>query len=207
MKNFIELNHPLISHDLGIMRDKDSSPAIFRQALKRITYQLFITATQELNTKDLMVETPLAVTKEKSVVGDIWLIPVLRAGLGMVDACWDIYPDARVGVIGLYRDEKTLMPQPYYQNLPTFKALDTCFIIDPMLATGGSALAAIEFVKQKGAQTISLLALISAPEGLKIVHDAHPDVRLVSAKVDEKLNQVGYIVPGLGDAGDRIFGS
>lgn len=207
MKNFTELNHPLISHDLGIMRNKDTSPASFRQALKRITYQLFIAATQHLSTKARMVETPLAVTHENSVVGDIWLIPVLRAGLGMVEACWDIYPDARVGVIGLYRDEKTLTPQSYYQNLPAFKALDACFIIDPMLATGGSALAAIDFIKQKGAQAISLLALISAPEGIKAVQAAHPDVHVISAKVDEKLNQVGYIVPGLGDAGDRIFGS
>lgn len=207
MNHVTELNHPLIRQDMGIMRNKDSSPALFRQALKRITYQLFIEATRGLATKDLAVETPLAVTKEKRVVGDIWLIPVLRAGLGMVEACWDIYPEARVGVIGLYRDEETLNPQSYYQNLPTFKALDTCFIVDPMLATGGSANAAIEFVKQKGAQTISLLALISAPEGIKAVHAAHPDVHLFSAAIDEQLNQVGYILPGLGDAGDRIFGS
>ncbi len=207
MKPVIELNHPLISQNLAILRNKNSSPAAFRQALTRVTYFLFMEATKSVTTKDLPVETPLAATIEQEVVGDIWLIPVLRAGLGMVQACWDIYPDARVGVIGLYRDEETLNPQTYYQNLPTFKVPDTCFIVDPMLATGGSAVAAIDFVKQKGAQTISLLALIAAPEGIVEVQKRHPGVRLLTARVDEKLNRAGYIMPGLGDAGDRIFGS
>ena len=207
MKHVTELNHPLISQNLAILRNKDSSSAAFRQALTRVTYFLFMEATRSVTTQDLSVETPLTQTIEQEVVGDIWLIPVLRAGLGMVQACWDIYPDARVGVIGLYRDEETLNPQTYYQNLPTFRARDACFIVDPMLATGGSAVAAIDFVKQKGAQAISLLALIAAPEGIVEVRKHHPGVKLFSARVDEKLNQAGYIMPGLGDAGDRIFGS
>ena len=209
MSQVIELkSHPLVSHNLAILRSKGTDSQRFREAAQRLSSMVLMAATESLNTVEQSVETPLQKTTEMVFADDIWFIPVLRAGLAMVDVGLSLLPEAHVGFVGLYRDEKSLEPQLYYINLPDFStSAHTCFLMDPMLATGGSACAAIDLLKDRGASDVKLLTLICAPEGLKEVFTKHPDVSIFTASVDERLNEVGYIVPGLGDAGDRYFGT
>ncbi len=209
MPQVIELkSHPVVSHNLALLRDKNTDSQGFRAAARRLTSLVLATATENLKTRKQTVETPLGITREQVLAEEIWLVPVLRAGLAMLDVGLDLLPAAHVGVVGLFRDEETLLPQHYYKNLPDFSQLvSTCMILDPMLATGGSSVAAIDLLKQQGANSIKLVTLISAPEGVREVFRRHPDVAIITASVDEKLNNQGYIVPGLGDAGDRYFGT
>ncbi|MEA3287067.1 MAG: uracil phosphoribosyltransferase [Candidatus Marinimicrobia bacterium] len=201
-------SHPLVSHNLAILRSKDTDNQRFREVAQRLSSLVLVSATEALNTVELVVETPQAGTIERVIAEDIWLIPILRAGLAMVDVGLKLLPDAHVGFVGLFRDEETLLPQHYYKNLPDFsESASSCFLLDPMLATGGSACAALDLLKSHGAKDIRLLTLISAPEGIKEVFSKHSDVSIFTASVDEHLNDLGYIVPGLGDAGDRFFGT
>ncbi|NQV42426.1 MAG: uracil phosphoribosyltransferase [Candidatus Marinimicrobia bacterium] len=209
MSQVIELkSHPLVSHNLAILRSKDTDSQRFREAAQRLSSIVLMAATESLNTVEQHVETPMKKTSEMVFADDIWFVPVLRAGLAMVDVGLGLLPEAHVGFVGLYRDDETLEPQHYYKNLPDFsKSAQSCFLMDPMLATGGSACAAIDLLKMRGASDIRLLTLICAPEGLKEVFTKHPDISIFTASIDERLNEVGYIVPGLGDAGDRYFGT
>jgi len=201
-------SHPLVSHNLAILRNKNTDSQRFREAAHRLSRLVLVSATESLNTVEQQVETPMKITHEQVLAEDIWFIPVLRAGLAMVEAGLELIPDAHVGFIGIYRDEESLEPQYYYKNLPDFsESVSTCFIVDPMLATGGSSNAAIDLLKSHHASDIRLLTLIVAPEGIKEVFAKHPDVSIFTASVDEHLNEHGYIVPGLGDAGDRYFGT
>lgn len=209
MSQAIELkSHPLVSHNLAILRSKDTDNQRFREAAQRLSIMVLMAASESLNTVEQHVETPMKETTEMVFAEDIWFIPILRAGMAMVDIGLDLLPEAHVGFVGLFRDEETLEPQYYYKNLPDFSGTaHSCFLMDPMLATGGSASAAIDLLKSQGASDIRLLTLICAPEGIKEVFTKHPDVSIFTASVDERLNDVGYIVPGLGDAGDRYFGT
>ncbi|MCF7823121.1 MAG: uracil phosphoribosyltransferase [Candidatus Marinimicrobia bacterium] len=209
MSQITELkSHPLVSHNLAILRNKDTDSQHFREAAHSLSRFVLISATESLRTVEQVIETPLKRTQEQILADDIWFVPVLRAGLAMVDVALELIPSAHVGFIGLYRDEDSLLPQHYYKNLPDFsKQTSTCFIVDPMLATGGSCIAAIDLLKEQHATDIKLLTLISAPEGIKEVFAKHPDVSIFTASIDEHLNESGYIVPGLGDAGDRYFGT
>ena len=209
MSQVIELKaHPLVSHNLAILRSKDTDSQRFREAAQRLSTMVLVAATESLNTVEQTIETPMQKTTEMVFAEDIWFIPILRAGLAMVDIGLNLLPDAHVGFVGLFRDEATLEPQYYYKNLPDYsKSAHSCFLMDPMLATGGSASAAIDLLKAQGATDIRLLTLICAPEGIKEVFTKHPDVSIFTASVDDRLNDVGYIVPGLGDAGDRYFGT
>ena len=202
------LDHPLIQHKLAILRSKNTSVKEFRELISEISGLMCYEATRNLPTKEVEVQTPVAVAKCRRLAGKkLAIIPILRAGLGMVDAMVDLIPSAKIGHIGLYRDPETHMPVDYYCKLPEDIGNRQCFVVDPMLATGGSAVAAIDFLKQHGCQNIIMMNIIGAPEGVKVVQDAHPDVDIYLAALDEKLNDHAYIVPGLGDAGDRIFGT
>ena len=202
------LDHPLIQHKLAILRSKNTSVKEFRELISEISGLMCYEATRNLPTKEVEVQTPVAVAKCRRLAGKkLAIIPILRAGLGMVDAMVDLIPSAKIGHIGLYRDPETHMPVEYYCKLPEDIGNRQCFVVDPMLATGGSAVAAIDFLKQHGCQNIIMMNIIGAPEGVKVVQDAHPDVDIYLAALDEKLNDHAYIVPGLGDAGDRIFGT
>ena len=209
MSQVIELkSHPLVSHNLAILRSKDTESQRFREAAQRLSTIVLVSATDSLKTVEQEIETPIKQTVETVLAEEVWFIPVLRAGLAMVDVGLKLIPEAHVGFVGLYRDEKTLEPQYYYKNLPDFsRAAHSCFIMDPMLATGGSSVATIDLLKSHGATDIRLLTLICAPEGIKEVFAKHPDVTIFTASLDERLNESGYIVPGLGDAGDRYFGT
>ncbi len=209
MSQVIELkSHPLVSHNLAILRSKDTDSQRFRETARRLSSMVLIAAMESLNTAEQSVKTPLQKTTEMVIAQDIWFIPILRAGLAMVNNSLSLVPDAHVGFIGLNRDETSLEPQHYYKNLPDFsKSTHSCFLMDPMLATGGSACAAIEMLKSQGATDIRLLTLICAPEGINEVFAMYPDVSIFTASVDERLNDEGYIIPGLGDAGDRYFGT
>lgn len=201
------LDHPLITHKLSIMRDKNTSTKDFRQNLDEIGGLMAFEITRDLPTKEVEIETPIMTCKTRQIDGDVVLVPILRAGLGMVSGILNLVPTAKVAHIGLYRDEETLEPHEYFAKYPKNIADATCIIVDPMLATGGSANAAITMVKRQGAKHIRLVCLVGAPEGVKAVEEMHPDVDIYLAALDEKLNEKGYIVPGLGDAGDRIFGT
>ena len=202
------LDHPLIQHKLAILRSKNTSVKEFRELIREISGLMCYEATRNLPTKEVDVQTPVAVAKCRRLAGKkLAIIPILRAGLGMVDAMVDLIPSAKIGHIGLYRDPETHMPVEYYCKLPEDISNRQVFVVDPMLATGGSAVAAIDFLKQHGCKNIVMMNIIGAPEGVKAVQDAHPDVDLYLAALDEKLNEHAYIVPGLGDAGDRIFGT
>ena len=202
------IDHPMVQHKLTIMRDKSTPSNIFRQLLYEISLLMGYEITRDFPMEDVEVETPLERATLKKIAGKkVAIVPILRAGLGMVDGLRDLIPVARVGFIGLYRDEETHKPVPYYCKLP--KGVDKRLVIltDPMLATGGSACDAIDLVKQKGCQDIRLMCLVAAPEGIKLVHEKHPDVDIYVAAIDRQLNDNCYILPGLGDAGDRIFGT
>lgn len=201
------IDHPLIQHKTTIMRKKDTSSADFRKLLEEITMLMGYEITRDLPLEDVEIETPIQKTISKKLTGKkIGIVPVLRAGFGMVQGLLDLIPSARIGVIGLYRDPKTLKPVEYYCKLPNTENR-SFVVVDPMLATGGSSVAAIQMLKDRGAKDIRLMCLVAAPEGVALVNKEHPDVRIYTAAVDECLNEHGYIVPGLGDAGDRIFGT
>ena len=201
------LDHPLITHKLAIMRDKDTSTKDFRQNLHEIAGLMAYEISRDFPTKKIEVETPMGPCTTKALSKDIVLVPILRAGLGMVSGILDLVPTAKVAHIGLYRDEETLEPHEYFAKYPKNMEDAVVMIVDPMLATGGSANAAITMVKKQGARNIRLVCLVGVPEGVRAVEDMHPDVDIYLAALDDKLNEVGYIVPGLGDAGDRIFGT
>ena len=201
------IDHPLIQHKITIMRKKDTSSADFRKLLEEITMLMGYEITRDLPLEDVEIETPIQKTISKKLTGKkIGIVPVLRAGFCMVQGLLDLIPSARIGVIGLYRDPKTLKPVEYYCKLPNTENR-SFVVVDPMLATGGSSVAAIQMLKDRGAKDIRLMCLVAAPEGVALVNKEHPDVRIYTAAVDECLNEHGYIVPGLGDAGDRIFGT
>ncbi len=201
-------NHPLIQHKLSIMRDKNTGTKEFRELLDEISMLMVYEVTRDLPTEEIEVETPITLTKSRTLSGlPIGVIPILRAGLGMVGGIMNLVPNAKIGHIGLYRDPETLQPVEYYCKLPADAEQRLLLVLDPMLATGGSASAAIRFLKQRGCNHIRLVNLIAAPEGVKRIEEDHPDVDIYVAAMDEKLNSHGYIVPGLGDAGDRLFGT
>ena len=201
-------DHPLIQHKLSIMRDKNTGAKEFRELLEEISMLMVYEVTRDLPTEEVDIETPICVTKSRMLSGKkVGIVPILRAGLGMVDGVLNLVPAARVGHIGLYRDPETLQPVEYYCKLPDDSQTRELLVLDPMLATGGSASAAITFLKQRGCFNIRLVNLIAAPEGIARVQKDHPDVNSYVAACDEKLNEHGYIVPGLGDAGDRLFGT
>jgi len=201
-------DHPLIQHKVSLMRDKNTGTKDFRELLEEISMLMVYEVTRDLPTEEVEIETPICTTKAKVLAGKkIGIVPILRAGLGMVDAVAKLIPAARVGHIGLYRDPETLKPVEYYCKLPADAQERLLIVVDPMLATGGSAAAAIGFLKERGCTNIRLMCLIAAPEGVAEVQKQHPDVDIYIGAMDEKLNDHGYIVPGLGDAGDRIFGT
>lgn len=201
-------DHPLIQNKLTIMRDKNTGCKEFRELLDEISMLMVYEATRDLPTQDIEIETPICKTTSKVLVGSpIGIIPILRAGLGMVEGVMHLIPNAKVGHIGLYRDPKTLEPVEYYCKLPADAEHRQLIVVDPMLATGGSASAAISFIKKRGCNNIRLMNLIAAPEGIERVQRDHPDVDIYVAALDERLNDHGYIIPGLGDAGDRLFGT
>ncbi len=216
MGQVIQSSHPLIQHKLTLLRNKDTEPKKFRQLIREVAILLTYEATADLTLADVPVETPLARTMGKELSERIGLVPILRAGLGMVEGIWELMPSAEVWHIGLYRDHKTLQPVEYYNKLPVHPRVQLCLILDPMLATGGSVEATIDILKRWGAKRIKVVAIIAAPEGIKRVVAAHPDVDIHVAAIDDHLTPeplspddppAGYIVPGLGDAGDRQFGT
>ncbi len=208
MSKVCVFDHPLIQHKLSILRDERTSVKEFRELISEIAMLMCYEATRDLPLEEVEIETPICKTKVNRLKGeDIGIVPVLRAGLGMVDGMLELVPNAKVGHVGLYRDPETKQPVEYYCKLPIDLDKRRMIIVDPMLATGGSSNAAIQLLKQKGAKSIALMNLIAAPEGVKAVQEEHPDVDIYIAALDEKLNENAYIVPGLGDAGDRIFGT
>ena len=202
------LNHPLITHKLAIMRDKNTCTKDFSQDLQEIAGLMAYEVSRDLPTKPVDIETPMGMCHTQMLAKDIVIVPILRAGMGMVQGIRDLIPTAKVGFIGLYRDHKTLQPVEYFAKFPT-KDLEegVVMVLDPMLATGGSAIAAVDMIKKRGAKNIKMVCLVGAPEGVKAFEEAHPDVELYLAALDDHLNENGYIVPGLGDAGDRIYGT
>lgn len=208
MGKIIVMDHPLIQHKLSILRDVNTPSKEFRALISEIATLICYDATRDLPLEEVDVETPICVTKAKVLAGKkVAIVPILRAGLGMVDGMLALLPSAKVGHIGLYRDPDTLQPVEYYCKLPADIEQREVFVVDPMVATGGSAIDAISQIKKRGPKHIKFLGIIAAPEGLEALSQAHPDVDIIVASLDEKLNDHGYIVPGLGDAGDRIFGT
>ncbi len=208
MAKVIVMDHPLIQHKMSIIRDKKTGSKEFREVVKEISVLLAYEVTRTLKLEEIEIETPICKTKTLSLSGlKQAIVPILRAGLGMVDGFLDLLPAAKVGHVGLYRDPETLQPVEYYCKLPQDIDKREVFVLDPMLATGGSAIAAIQFLKNNSAKQIKFVCLIASPEGVEALKEAHPDVDIYVASVDEKLNDHAYIVPGLGDAGDRLFGT
>ncbi|MBY2476239.1 uracil phosphoribosyltransferase [Clostridioides difficile] len=208
MSKVVETNHPLIQHKLTLMRDKNTGSKDFRELLTEIAMLMGYEITKDIPLKDVEIETPIQKTSSKVVAGKkLAIIPILRAGLGMVDGLVSLMPAAKVGHVGLYRDPETLKPVEYYCKLPQDIGERDIIVVDPMLATGGSAVAAIDLLKSKGAKSIKLANLVAAPEGIAEVQKYHDDVDIYVASIDERLNEHGYIIPGLGDAGDRLFGT
>ena len=205
--NLYVSRHPAILHKLAILRDERTEPKKFREVVRELSWLLGYEALADVEVQPIRISTPLEATDGHKLAVRIGLVPILRAGLGMVDAMLELMPTAEVWHLGLFRDEKTLRPVEYYNKLPDSATVDLCLILDPMLATGGSAAAAVEVLKRWGASRIKLINLIVAPEGVDLVTKAHPDVEIYCAAVDRQLNEIGYIMPGLGDAGDRQFGT
>ncbi|MDY0238910.1 MAG: uracil phosphoribosyltransferase [Campylobacterales bacterium] len=205
MENVHVINHPLIEHKLSILRDERTEPFQFRLLVDEISYLMLFEATRDLPLKDVTVKTPVATAKSKKLATGLMICPILRAALGMLDGIFKLIPDASVGFLGFQRNEKTLEPEFYYAKLPEGYENLTTIIIDPMFATGGTAIDAVNFLKKKGVKDIRFLAIVSAPEGLKKFNEVHPEIPVYTAAIDEALNEKGYIVPGLGDAGDRVF--
>ncbi|MGM9973169.1 MAG: uracil phosphoribosyltransferase [Clostridiaceae bacterium] len=208
MSKVTQITHPLIQHKLAFIRDKNTGSKDFRELVEEVSMLLAYEVTRDLQTEEVEIETPICKTKCHMLSGKkTAIVPILRAGLGMVDGMLKLIPAAKVGHIGLYRDEETLQPVEYFCKLPQDIEERDVIVVDPMLATGGSASDAITLLKKRGAKNIRLVCLISAPEGIKLVQNTHPDVDIYVGSIDEKLNEHGYIVPGLGDAGDRLFGT
>ena len=202
-----EIQHPCVQHKLAIIRDVETGHKRFRELATEITQFVCYEALKQLKTREVKVQTPVAEANCRKIDSDIVVVPILRAGVGMLDGILDLLPTARVGFVGLYRDEETAQPVSYYDRLPPQTRGGTCIVIDPMLATGGSTNAAIDLLKQSGATDIVVVCIVTCPEGLAAVEEQHPDVTVYTAAVDERLNERKYIVPGLGDAGDRLFGT
>ncbi|MCC7117012.1 MAG: uracil phosphoribosyltransferase [Anaerolineales bacterium] len=207
MSNVYASKHPLVAHKLSRLRAKDTDPRNFRELVRELTCLLAYEATADLQLAPIEIETPLTKMTAYQINEKIGLIPVLRAGLGMVEGIWELMPSAEVWHIGLYRDEHTLKPVEYYNKLPVDPRVSICLILDPMLATGGSAVATADVLKRWGVKKIKYIGLIAAPEGIQAMQTAHPDIDIYTAAIDERLNERAYIVPGLGDAGDRQFGT
>jgi len=207
MSNVFASPHPLIAHKLTRLRDKNTEPKKFRELVREIAGLLAYEATADLHLTPHQIETPLSPLTGALLQDKIGLVPILRAGLGMVEGLWDLMPGAEVWHIGLYRDEETLKPVQYYNKLPVEPTVSVCLILDPMLATGGSATATADLLKQWGVKKIKFVGIIGAPEGIKVMQDNHPDIPIYLGAIDDHLNERGYIVPGLGDAGDRQFGT
>lgn len=206
--NVTILDHPLISHKIAILRNKNTGMKEFRELVEEITMLIAFESMKDVPTQKIMVETPLETVEQTVVIEkSVAIVPILRAGLGMVNGIHMLFPTAKVGHIGLYRDEETLEPHSYYCKLPEGIENKMVILLDPMLATGGSAVAAIDFLKQRGCKNIRLMSIIAAPEGIKTVAEAHPDAKIFVSTLDRCLNDHGYILPGLGDAGDRLFGT
>lgn len=207
MKNVYSSTHPLVAHKIARLRSIKTEPKKFRELIRELAALLAYEATLDLQTTSIEVQTPLATTSGQNLLEKIGLVPILRSGLGMVEGIWELMPSAEVWHIGLYRDERTLKPVSYYNRLPIEPTVSVCLILDPMLATGGSAVATVDILKKWGVCKIKFVGLIAAPEGIQHLHTAHPDVPIHIAAVDDHLNENAYIVPGLGDAGDRQFGT
>jgi uracil phosphoribosyltransferase len=207
MPNLFPSAHPLVAHKLTLLRDKNTEPKKFRELVREISALLVYEATNDLVLFQIDVTTPLMATKGYTLSEKIGLVPILRAGLGMVEGVWHLMPSAEVWHIGLYRDENTLKPVAYYNKLPIEASVSVCLILDPMLATGGSAVATVDILKRWGVRKIKFVGILAAPQGIENLHTHHPDVHIHIAGIDETLNQRGYILPGLGDAGDRQFGT
>jgi uracil phosphoribosyltransferase len=207
MTNIFPSKHPLVIHKLTLLRRKDTEPKKFRELVREIAGLLTYEATADLITSPISVETPLATAEGVALEEKIGLVPILRSGLGMVEGVWELMPSAEVWHIGLYRDERTLKPVEYYNKLPVEPTVSVCLILDPMLATGGSAVATVDLLKKWGVRKIKFVGIIAAPEGLALMQERHPEVPIHLAAIDERLNEHGYILPGLGDAGDRQFGT
>lgn len=202
------ISHPLVQHKLTMIRDKDTGPKDFRELVEEVSVLMAYEVTRDMPLEEVEVETPICKMKSKVIAGKkVGVVPILRAGLGMVNGVLRLIPTAKVGHVGLYRDPETLLPVEYYCKLPVDVEERQIILLDPMLATGGSAAAAITYLKQRGVTSIKLMCLLAAPEGIAVVQGEHPDVDIFTAAIDEKLNSHGYIIPGLGDAGDRLFGT
>lgn len=200
-------SHPLVQHKLALLRNVETGPKKFRELVRELAVLLIYEATTDLALEPVAVQTPMALAEGRKLAEKVGLVPILRAGLGMVEGAWQMLPGAEVWHIGLSRDERTLQPVEYYSRLPVSPTVDVCLVLDPMLATGGSAVAAVDILKRWGARRIKFVGLIGARQGVERLSQAHPDVPIHLAAMDEELNSAGYIVPGLGDAGDRMFGT
>ncbi|EHZ5794681.1 uracil phosphoribosyltransferase [Enterococcus faecalis] len=208
MGKFQVINHPLIQHKLTMIREKNCGTKVFREVVNEIAMLMAYEVSRDMPLEDVVIETPMGKSTQKTLSGKkVAIIPILRAGIGMVDGILELIPAAKVGHVGLYRDEETLQPHEYFVKLPEDIASRQLFVVDPMLATGGSAIMAIDSLKERGASNIKFVCLVAVPEGVKALQEAHPDVDIYTAALDERLNEDGYIVPGLGDAGDRLFGT
>ncbi|MCJ0601930.1 uracil phosphoribosyltransferase [Enterococcus cecorum] len=208
MGKFKVIDHPLIQHKLTMIRDKNCGTKVFREVVNEIAMLMAYEVSRDMPLEDVVIETPICQSTQKTLSGKkVAIVPILRAGIGMVDGILELIPAAKVGHVGMYRDEETLEPHEYFMKLPEDIDSRQLFVVDPMLATGGSAIMAIDSLKKRGASNIRFVCLVAAPEGVKALQDAHPDIDIYTASLDEKLNENGYIVPGLGDAGDRLFGT
>ncbi|MDB1649746.1 uracil phosphoribosyltransferase [Enterococcus faecalis] len=208
MGKFQVIDHPLIQHKLTMIREKNCGTKVFREVVNEIAMLMAYEVSRDMPLEDVVIETPMGKSTQKTLLGKkVAIIPILRAGIGMVDGILELIPAAKVGHVGLYRDEETLQPHEYFVKLPEDIASRQLFVVDPMLATGGSAIMAIDSLKERGASNIKFVCLVAVPEGVKALQEAHPDVDIYTAALDERLNEDGYIVPGLGDAGDRLFGT
>ena len=208
MGKFQVIDHPLIQHKLTMIREKNCGTKVFREVVNEIAMLMAYEVSRDMPLEDVVIETPMGKSTQKTLSGKkVAIIPILRAGIGMVDGILELIPAAKVGHVGLYRDEETLQPHEYFVKLPEDIASRQLFVVDPMLATGGSAIMAIDSLKERGASNIKFVCQVAVPEGVKALQEAHPDVDIYTAALDERLNEDGYIVPGLGDAGDRLFGT
>ena len=208
MGKFQVIDHPLIQHKLTMIREKNCGTKVFREVVNEIAMLMAYEVSRDMPLEDVVIETPMGKSTQKTLSGKkVAIIPILRAGIGMVDGILELIPAAKVGHVGLYRDEETLQPHEYFVKLPEDIASRQLFVVDPMLATGGSAIMALDSLKERGASNIKFVCLVAVPEGVKALQEAHPDVDIYTAALDERLNEDGYIVPGLGDAGDRLFGT
>jgi uracil phosphoribosyltransferase len=207
MENVYESQHPLVKHKITLLRDVNTDFKLFRELIRETALLLCYEATADLGLINVDVSTPMGTSSGHKLTEKIGLVPILRSGLGMVDGIWEMMPGSEVWHIGLYRDEETLKPVSYYNKLPTIPTVQVCLVLDPMLATGGSAVATVDILKAWGAEKIKFVGILAAPEGVQALRNAHPDIPIHIAKIDSHLNDIGYIVPGLGDAGDRQFGT